>query len=338
MPSSAIASLHDDAARWVFDRYCAQHPEAEARMGTAGARAFRQDVGYHVEHLTAALELEDPRVFASYMEWVAEVFTKRGLSLVGLGDSLGLLAGFFRERLGDGAAAAESTLGTARAYLDDLRRRPPATGAAPPAELSRLARDMVRGDHRSAWTAIATMLEHGSSYVDVAVEAITPAMVQVGEGWQAYQLSVAQEHLATSNATLLLTKAFAAAPMAPLNGRRALFAAIEGNRHALGLQMLADTFALAGWEAQNLGADVPTGALLSQIDEFRPELVALSVTLASHLPTLRDAVARIRASQLDPEPRIMVGGQVFKERPELWRAVGADLWSQDARTALALVA
>ncbi len=338
LPQRTSPTFREDAVRWVFDAYVARHPESEARMGPAGVRAFRQDVGFHLETLSTALELEDPRVFVGYVEWVADVFVQRGLSLPGLSESLELLAGFLRERLGNGADAAESVLTAARERLDELGRGALVPRAAEPSDLLPLARDLVRGDHRAAWTTVSAMLAEGCSYADIAVDVVTPAMVQVGEGWQSCLLSVAQEHLATSNALLLLTKAFAAAPMAPRTSRRALFAAVEGNRHAMGVQMLADAFELAGWATQNLSADVPTRDLLNQISEFRPDLVALSATLATHVPTVRDAIAGIRASQLGSQPRIMVGGQVFNERPELWRTIGADLWSQDARTALELLA
>lgn len=204
----------------------------------------------------------------------------------------------------------------------------------PPARLETepLMRMLLEGDATGAWQLVRPLLE-ADGYEHVAVGAVQPALYQVGRLWQRHQLSVAQEHLATAQASLLLSHAFTAVPMARPHERRALFAAVEGNRHALGSRMLGDVFALKGWRVQELGADVPTRDLVGQIERFEPQVVGLSAALPQHVAAVRDAFARIRADFGARRPILLAGGLPFNQVEGLADRVGADGWHPDARRA-----
>lgn len=150
---------------------------------------------------------------------------------------------------------------------------------------------------------------------------ITPAMHEIGVLWQRGALTVADEHLATA-----LTNRVLAALRGPPGERRgagdgaggersrgrALLAAVEGERHALGLRMAADVLEDAGYEALYLGVDVPTEALLRAVESLSPDLVGLAATLSSLAPRLEAVAGEVRRAH--PRLRLLVGGQAASPR------------------------
>src|SRR5919202_660483 len=128
----------------------------------------------------------------------------------------------------------------------------------------------------------------GLSVADLYRRVLQPAQYRVGDLWQANQISVAREHLATAVTETVLFDVAAAAPRAPSTGMRVLVACVEGELH-------------------DLGADVPTDSLLAMIREEPPRLLVLSAAMPEHLVQLRAAVARVRRAY-GSRVSIFIGG------------------------------
>jgi methanogenic corrinoid protein MtbC1 len=144
----------------------------------------------------------------------------------------------------------------------------------------------------------------------VHVEVIAPAMRTIGELWARDEITVADEHLATA-ITYRALNVMGGEPPEPTR-QRIMLAALEGERHVVGLQMVADALAAAGFEVMALGADGPLDALLAAIARYAPAVLGLSVTMPAG-PRLDDALARIRA--VDPALAILVGGAAGEVAP-----------------------
>ena len=155
-------------------------------------------------------------------------------------------------------------------------------------------------------------------YVDV----IPQSLYEVGRRWERGEISVAAEHMATAAAQDVLRDLARHLPSTERNGRTAVVAAIEGELHELGPRVLADLLHADGWDVLYAGAATPTNALVRLTEERRPDVVALSATLSTQLPTLADAVARVRATR--PSPFILVGGQGCAGIRDAAKRLGAD--------------
>lgn len=68
-------------------------PDLERRYGEAGRRHCAKDVGHHLRFLAAAVELDDPRVFADYAAWAVRVMVTHGVAAEDAVASLRLPAG-----------------------------------------------------------------------------------------------------------------------------------------------------------------------------------------------------------------------------------------------------
>lgn len=148
-------------------------------------------------------------------------------------------------------------------------------------------------------------LAAGADPTVIQVEVLAPAMRGIGELWARDELSVAEEHLATAITYRVMNVIGAARDPAESSRERVMLAALEEERHVLGLQMVADTLESAGFVVQLLGADVPIEPLAAAVARFAPAVVGLSTTMPA-APRLETAVRRLQ--QVDPELPIILGG------------------------------
>ena len=182
------------------------------------------------------------------------------------------------------------------------------------ARLARLYLEALRAADASGAYRIATeALGQGMTTPELYQRVIAPAMHRIGELWERGAITVADEHMATA-----LTNRILAAlrpppdPAAVPRRGRALLAAVEGEKHALGLRMAADLLEDAGYDAIYLGADVPTGALLQAVESLSPDLVAMTATMETLAPRLEAVAAELRRAH--PDLDVLVGGQAAPPR------------------------
>jgi methanogenic corrinoid protein MtbC1 len=321
----------------VVDALYRRHPELAQRFGEAGVRACRQDIHYHLDYLDGAMASGETTLFTNYALWLKAVLESRGVPSAHLAESLELLDRFFAEHLP--AAEAAALHGLLAAGRDALGRTGLPTTCIP-ARVAALTQAMpyreaaLSGNHSLAESLMNQAMQAGHSLSEASVRLIQPAMYEVGRLWQENRISVAKEHLATAISQNVLARAYLQATFAPPIGRSALFAAVAGNHHGLGLRMLSDAFETTGWSSLYLGTDVPAGDLIREIDAAAPDLVCLSLSLPVHLAETRDTVARLRSELGSRCPTIWVGGQATLATDRVWRSLGADGWAADALHAI----
>ncbi len=332
-----FSALRDTATRHAVDASEQAFPEIYAHFGPSGRQACLDDVALHLDFLRPVIETGDLAPFLAYLRWLSRSSGTGGVSSRSVPRSLRDLAAFFTHQLGDDAepivralAAGEAALTEGGASIED---EPPGPQARPEATLYAAA--ALRGDGAAATRLLDTALDAAGSLPAAAVHVIHPAMVEVGRMWQENRASVQQEHLATAHTQTWMARAMAQALVAPANGMRAVFACMAGNRHALGLRMIADAFELDGWEVRYLGADTAPQDLHAAVHDLTPHLVGLSATLLQHLAGVRQAVVELRGMRAGACLRIVVGGQVFNRWPHLADWVGAELLGTDALAAVA---
>lgn len=187
---------------------------------------------------------------------------------------------------------------------------------------SRSYGDALRAaDGRTAERIALECLQEGLGIEALYGRVIAPAMWRIGCLWEEGAITVADEHLATALTHRVMASAYGASfGGATVRAGRILLAAVEGQRHSLGLRMAADVLELGGYEVNYLGGDVPLEALMDAISSRQPDLVGLSCTLESEVGPLRAAVAEIAKSF--PEMPILLGGQgVPEEVASVGRAI-----------------
>lgn len=343
MDSEAIArfdGLRSDAVRHALAVCEAAAARISDRFGARERETCAEDIAFHLDFVRPVLETGNIAPFISYLGWLTQVLESRGVPTDTLPLSLDALAGFYARVPGDAAAPVVAVLAAGRDALAAGITVPDFDLICPPAweETVPLCDAALAGDRRAATQLFNAALERGGSLPLSGVHLLQPALYRVGRLWQENKVSVAQEHLASALSQTLMSQGYTRFEPAPPNGQRALFACVAGNRHAIGLRMVADAFEMAGWDVQFLGADTPHASLVSQIRVLKPDLVGLSAALPFHLKSLREAVEALRTALGDECPRIAVGGLALNQFPALAAHIGVETLGTDAVSAVAAAA
>ncbi len=169
---------------------------------------------------------------------------------------------------------------------------------------------LIRGDRQRCRALVEEILPDENSIKDQYVGIFQRLLYQVGKLWECNQLSVAREHMATAITESLLPLAYQAIFSAPHCGRKAIVACAANEYHQLGGKMVADILELNGWDGFFLGAHTPIADLLSLVDEKRPDMLCLSLSIFAGMPGLITLLERIRSEF--PALPVIVGGQAFR--------------------------
>ncbi|MFD7680923.1 B12-binding domain-containing protein [Streptomyces sp. NPDC060187] len=186
---------------------------------------------------------------------------------------------------------------------------------------------VAAGDEHAATAVVFDAIEDGATAEEVLLDLIAAVQRRVGEEWAANRMTVAQEHAATAiNDRALSALSYRhAAHTAEVRGR-VVVACVDGEWHGLPARILAEVLKLRGWRVDYLGAQVPPAHLITHLHQTGPDVVALSSSIATRLPTAHAAITAVQATNTP----VLVGGAAFGEHGQYARLLGADIWAPDA--------
>ncbi|HEY0171122.1 MAG TPA: B12-binding domain-containing protein [Pyrinomonadaceae bacterium] len=180
-------------------------------------------------------------------------------------------------------------------------------------ETDRLFFDAISEGH--AAEAAALLLEAhmtGAALEHIFDEVVAESMRRVGDRWAADEMSVADEHLATSTASHAVESLAASVRRADAQAPRAVCCVAEDELHTLAGLCAQALLEGAGWDVRNLGGHTPFFALAEYVSKYRPALVCVSSTMQRELEhnardyTQFEAAARARGT------RVVLGGEGFR--------------------------
>jgi MerR family transcriptional regulator, light-induced transcriptional regulator len=190
-------------------------------------------------------------------------------------------------------------------------------------DLSVFVQTLLQGDRRAATTVAFEALDRGVSIVDVYGGMFQAAMYEIGRMWEANEITVAQEHMATAVTQAVVDRTFARFPMPASVRGNVVITGVRGELHHLGARLVADVLEAEGWRVRFLGTDLPRSGIVAAVADHHAVAVGISATMLSSVPEVRDLIAELRTA---PGPRlvVLVGGAAFRVSPELVAEVGAD--------------
>lgn len=329
--------LHSEAVSAVTERFYATQGALYERFGERGREACSEDLAFHLEFLRPVLEFGLLQPMVDYLHWLSGVLSSRAVPTEHLTQSLDWLAEFFDERMqANHGAIVVAALLAARTGFQQLGNTPlqPLTSRDPWPEKAEFEEALLSGNHRQAHAILQRCLAQRRSLTGFELHVIQPSLYSIGEKWQANQVSVAQEHMATAIAQSVMTVALQNAQSKESVDLRVLLACVEGNNHAVGLQMVADAFLIAGWEVQFLGGNVPTSSLIQQASKWQPDLIGLSVAFPQQIRVAKTVITQLSERLGNKRPAVMIGGLAFNRFNGLAGMIGADNFCVDAQAAV----
>jgi MerR family transcriptional regulator, light-induced transcriptional regulator len=142
---------------------------------------------------------------------------------------------------------------------------------------------------------------------EVVSKVLLPCVRLVGDAWHRGEISVAQEHLATS----WVREHLGSMLQRVLGGRNhkqhAVCATLSGERHELGVLALGVHLGLRGWRVSVIGADVPEGALAEMAGNLEADVLCISMVSGAQGDRSREQLSQLRAL-LPKKVQLVVGG------------------------------
>jgi methanogenic corrinoid protein MtbC1 len=337
IPDASFRRLGADGLR----RFRALHGMAVAMVGDrlrpGRGDELREELALHLEFLEPALEFGLLHPIVDYLTWAANVHSVRSRSLRQLQDSVQGLAEFFVDCMDrpDGLLIAD-TLRAAQVVALGSTGTTAARWPVPepwPA-VARMTTALLAGSRRDAIALVNDGLDAGQDLADFEFHVIQPALYEIGRRWEAAEATVADEHAATAIARCAMMAGLLRCVEPAADDRRIVLACVDGNRHDVGLQMVSDAFALAGWQVLCLGADVPAPETVQCAIAWRADLVGLSVAFAQQMRSVREITDRLRETVDGAGPPVLVGGLAANRYPWLAHAMGANAIASNSRDAV----
>ena len=229
-----------------------------------------------------------------------------------------------------GRLPARTVGGFWKVEAEDLRRFQAAPADLEPhretreRRIQQMIHCLVAGDEFGADSVADATLASGFEVAELYLEIVSPALRRIGEQWASGELSVADEHRASTCAQRLLGRI---GPRFVTRGRRrgiVLLGAPAGDHHAIPVTMIADLLRHEGVEAIDLGADVPTEALLHAAHKADGlGVIAICATVSGTELSIRASITAAH-DELDGVV-VALGGAAVTE--EVARDLGADYFS-----------
>jgi MerR family transcriptional regulator, light-induced transcriptional regulator len=220
-----------------------------------------------------------------------------------------------RQHLAAGLAAAEAAALALRFEQESVEDSPP-----PSAARAELATALAAFDETAAHAVVDTLLARMS--LDALLrDVIVPYLHELGDRWERGEVSVAQEHFASSvlrGRLLGLARGWGRGL-----GPRVVLACAPGEQHDLGLIAFGLALRARGWRIVYLGADTPLASVADAARACDPQFVVVSAVgprvFRRHragLTELADAHrlylggAGAGAANLGVDAELLVGGPV----------------------------
>ena len=183
---------------------------------------------------------------------------------------------------------------------------------------------LIDGDHQKCMEIALENIKTTPEIEPFYMQVIQPTMYDIGTLWERGELSVANEHLASA----IVGRVMAAINMTtikPVKSKGKIVVTASPNEyHEIGAWMVADILENEGWNVSYLGANVPHNDLIQFLLSAKPNVLAISVTMPFNIEKAKEV---IQLSKKYPElvnMKIIVGGRVFNDNPDLWHSTGAD--------------
>lgn len=158
---------------------------------------------------------------------------------------------------------------------------------------------------------IHELIEQDIEIKTLYMELFQKSLYAIGRLWELNKITVAKEHLVTAITEGLLNLVYPRLfEKDVLNKNKKVVISCAANEfHQIGGKMVADIFELNGWDGHFLGANTSVEHMLEYVQDIKPDLVGLSISVYFNMPSLKTGIEAIRSnfSNLD----ILVGGQAF---------------------------
>ena len=211
----------------------------------------------------------------------------------------------------------------AKAKIDEIRT----------SELTNL---VLQEDARTSVDYVKAIYASGTSLEDVYLFLLTPVARKLGQMWEEDESSFTDVTIALWRIKQLmydLSPIFQQYADENKKGSSIMLVPLPGSQHNLGLFMVSEFFARAGWRIWGELAATEDEIIAMAANEWF-DVVGLSASVREQFPQLKELIKSIKTKSKNPHVGVIIGSPVFNQFPELVDDLGADMVGIDAADAL----
>lgn len=202
--------------------------------------------------------------------------------------------------------------------------------------ISELTNLVLQEDARTSVNYVKAIHTSGTSLEDIYLLLLTPVARKLGEMWEEDESSFTEVTIALWRIKQLmydLSPIFQQYSEQNKTGSSIMLVPLPGSQHNLGLFMVSEFFARAGWRIWGELAATEEEIIAMAANEWF-DVVGLSASVREQFPQLKELIKSIKAKSKNPHVGVIIGSPVFNQFPELVDDLGADMVGIDAADAL----
>lgn len=329
-------------AQKVFDQQFQVDEKLHQEYDERRKKLMLNDIFYNLKCLNTAIKHDADMIFIDYARWIYQLLVNRMPDLPEervkehMVTHYRILKEFLKEELPE-----EEGIKAAYHLENAIKATEEASSVAFSSERfeegkladlkNQYLEALLKSDRNRAEKLIKDSINEEVPLEEIYIHVLQETMYQVGKLWHEGKITVDKEHYATAVTQGIMAQMYSIIFATPRKGFNMLACCVGNELHEMGIRMLSDLFELNGWDSIYLGAAVPTDSILNAVEEHKPHLVALSVTMPHHLDTCHEIVKALKGSFHQGNIKIAVGGRAFQLAPELYKNWDLDIFTPDGR-------
>ncbi|MGM0500132.1 MAG: cobalamin B12-binding domain-containing protein [Bacillota bacterium] len=333
-----IINNREDLIEKIMEEQFQLMPELKEKYNETQIRKSKSDTSYNLNYLAQAVFADEVNIFSNYYRWLYTVLKERGMKDEILKTHLTAIKNVLEKKLDKNNVAiitkylnaADESLNFSKNYYDSFINEDNFLHK----EADKYLDFLINMEREKAVSFILNLVDNNTLIEDIYLKIFQPTQYEIGRLWQLNQISIAQEHYATSVTQLTMSQLYPKIFTSFKKGKKALTTCIGDELHELGIRMVADLLELNGWDTIHLGSNTPAAEILNLLEEKEIDLLALSVTLPNQLEKTRNLITAVHKNEKLSKLKIMVGGRIFMQNNYLWQKIGADGFAIDAKEAV----
>jgi len=199
-----------------------------------------------------------------------------------------------------------------------------------------LTKLVLKEDARISVDYVNEMHASGTTLEDIYLLLLTPVARKLGAMWEEDESSFTEVTIALWRIKQLmydLSPIFQQYSEQGKTGSSIMLVPLPGSQHNLGLFMVSEFFAKAGWRIWGELVATEEDIVSMAANEWF-DIIGLSASVREQFPQLKELIKSIKAKSKNPNVGIIIGSPVFNQSPELIDDLGADMVGVDAEDAL----
>jgi MerR family transcriptional regulator, light-induced transcriptional regulator len=186
---------------------------------------------------------------------------------------------------------------------------------------------------------VGDLLNRGVAFQSILLDLMAPAARELGARWVHDSTSFVEVTLGVARMHRILRE-FDGVPAHMWSqqgkGLHALLVPAPGEQHTFGLRLFQEFLLRESWAVTNRAFE-NISALRKLVSENNFDVIGVSLSGESLIESFLETMNCIRTHSRNKHVKVIVGGHLFAERPELITRCGADAFGADAPSSVAIV-